>query len=804
MTQLLRSYRIAHSRIDPFERALRENTPLSSIKDPAAFVEFLNQTNQKTSLMAEQLKILSVQNDALNQKSETSEKELAALKDEISVLKTAQADKDVTKPDDSKGDEGEDMFSYDDEIRKVDAELGSTDEQMIRLTSEINALKEELAVAKKSPEPDTRDAEIKSLKDLLDQRLNQLADWETRAEKERSVHASTLEEKKTQIENLEVLNKKYSTERDDLSTKLGRMSKSTTSLSAEIEGYKKKVAELESRLKATETLTPLSKKNMRKKAKAIETPLTSPLESPQTEALKAEVSKLKAEIAEKDSRIDQLAKQRKTEEGLREEIETLEESIAAMGHDNIEAKNKLKEAENDSAALKSLISKLEKELESSSVEIETLKSNAVALEKISQDRFKELTTLKEVIAKAQVELKSLRQDSADLKVAREELASKENEIRALGKREKELKNETARLKRQSSDYVSEIKSLKDQVSTVNARGVTWADEKRKLQRDNQRLEREKAESMSESKKTSHELETVRAELSSLQPKVKQLEEEVAQLQKEKNLANEAVDLKTQQYDNAQKLIASMRDEALEVSTQIKEAKSQVASLEEERDEVQRHLTERTREAETMRRMLADAREQADAKVRDMRSRMETAIEDRDQFEDKYSSLARNRSREVEVFKIQVHELESQVERCRNGKDEFETRLKESRQRWEELERNEENAIAEAQEMRSAVLNLRSALDASEQQARNMEKQMADLRKLLEESQSRYERANKELQGMRSQLSGADVAYLKNIFLQFLGAKEDKTRVHLIPVLKSLLGFTENEQQQALQYLQRLK
>ena len=56
---LLSSYRIAHARvgaIETFEASLREYTPLTSINDASAFVEYLGQLNVKSDMLMEELK----------------------------------------------------------------------------------------------------------------------------------------------------------------------------------------------------------------------------------------------------------------------------------------------------------------------------------------------------------------------------------------------------------------------------------------------------------------------------------------------------------------------------------------------------------------------------------------------------------------------------------------------------------------------------------------------------------------------------------------------------------------------------
>ena len=75
--ELLRSYRIAHARvstIEPFETTLRENTPLTSINDPAALVEYLNQLNLKSDMVLDELKRVSSERASFKQKLEEAEK----------------------------------------------------------------------------------------------------------------------------------------------------------------------------------------------------------------------------------------------------------------------------------------------------------------------------------------------------------------------------------------------------------------------------------------------------------------------------------------------------------------------------------------------------------------------------------------------------------------------------------------------------------------------------------------------------------------------------------------------------------
>ncbi|KAI0542791.1 hypothetical protein GGR58DRAFT_452034 [Xylaria digitata] len=476
---------------------------------------------------------------------------------------------------------------------------------------------------------------------------------------------------------------------------------------------------------------------------------------------------------------------------------------------------------------------MKKKFDDLKVENHTLKSELGASQKTAQDRFKDLAQQKELNTKAQVQIKSLNQDLAAAKITQEEVTSKTNELRTLEKRVKELGHDNNRLQRLLSDRESELKLMNDRLAADKTARAKMEDEKRTLDRSIRRLQWENSELSVKTEKHRSELETALSQLSSVQSEsaalVKNLEGEIAKLKKENIVAKEEADSKARLLESAQGMMASMRHQVTELTMQRKEAQTQSESLEEELADAQKHLAERTREGETMRRMLAEMSEGADAQVREAKSRMEAAIEERDRIEDESSTLARRRAREAEDLRNKVRELEREVKALSNVKEGLEEHEREWRRRREELEQIEEKANAETEDMRSTISSLRSALDASEQQVRDTEKQKADLRKLLDEARSRYERANKELKNIQSRLNlggvsnvassgrsstdstrsgangslakgpygGPDTAYLKTVFLQFLKVRDDKVRLQLIPVLGKLLGFDKQEEQQGM-------
>ncbi|KAL1856487.1 hypothetical protein VTK73DRAFT_8230 [Phialemonium thermophilum] len=899
--ELLRSYRIAHGRatsIEPFERALRENTPLTSIKDPGALIEYLNQLNLKSDMVMDELKRVSTERDSYKKKAEETDKELTALKDEVATLKTVKQDgsteqKEELKPDEAKDtasddkspapapaknpvsqvlnifspkqkphksspeeaanedvpESSEDLFSYESELPELRAELALAQEHSAGLVESLENVSRELSEVRDSAAVNAsaetqlraRIEEITVLEKRLDEAHQKLQQAEASLEEETKRSRDLAKEQEGKLAASESRNAKLDVELKKAAEMKATLDKRISNLTSEIESLKQskleneaKIDELTKSLQAktakdvssagpAATTTPAAttsgggKKKNKKKKKAAN--LTA--ETPVVEELRAEIDRLKDEVFKKDEQIQRLESKRKTEDELREEIESLQENLVNIGQDHVEAKEQIKALESERKSLKERIAALEQDLAASTSSAKdttriqsdyeslkqefdelkakstTLQSDLGAAQQLAQSRYKDLTELREVLQKVQPELKSLRQDSASLKAAKEELAAKSGELRNLER---------------PSDREDEAKSLREKLAAETGARLRAEDEKRVAGRDLRRAEAEKIELSAKEEKTARELQRVQEELAKLRPRVQELEDETTRLRKEADVLREEAELKTTQYANAQKLLGSMRDQTAELSIQLKENQAQCESLDEELAETRKMLNERTREAETMRRLLADA-----------------AIEERDRLEDESATLARKKAREVEELRTKIRDLERELRTVADQKDELEGREREWRKRREELEAYEERASAEVHEMRSTVSNLRSALDASEQQVRETEKQKSDLRRMLDDYRVRYDKLSKDLKSVQARLSStaasagrssvdstrssgvvngspgpqgpADVMYLKTILLQFLEQKDNKLRAQLVPVLGKLLKFDKTDEQKWLAAVQ---
>lgn len=744
---MLRSYRIAHGRatsIEPFERALRENTPLTTIKDPDALTEYLNQLNLKGDMVMDELKRVSTEKEDFKKKYAAADKEISELKEKVAALeaaKTAAEDDNATrktedtvvepvkeeagtptspqtsavkspvqsvmglfspkqkpiKDEDVSKEDGEDFFSYDNEIPQLQADVESKNQEIQKLQSEVESLRTELETAKENSaslaenlekasrelsesrddsavkeslqtQVSARDIEIKTLTERLGKSEEQLKELEAQLEKEKAATTAVIKDKEERLaetcalySELETGLKKVTeakaaldTRIVDLTTEIKTLRQSKTENEQKIEELNKQLqvapptpsttAPSESLEAPAATATPASasskKKNKKKKGKgganaasaptdtptagdASPQPPASPAIGPTVSELQAEIVTLKRDVSTKDGQIEKLSKQRKTEEDLREEIETLRENLLDIGQDHVTAKDKIKTLEAEKKQLQERISELETTLEASSSSAEsnsklqaeyasmkqefddlktrstTLQSDLGAAEQLAQSRYKDITELREVLQKAQPELKSLRQEAALLKSTKDELNAKAAELRAMEKREKEFKTEVSRAQRLAADRETEIKTLREKLQSETNSRLRLEDSQRVSGRDLRRAENEKIELSAAAEKAGRDLQKLQDEMTKLRPRVKELEEEAAKLRKENDIHREDAELKTSQYTNAQNLLGSMRDQTHELSVQLKESQAQAEGLEEEIAETRKLLGERTREAETV-------------------------------------------------------------------------------------------------------------------------------------------------------------------------------------------------------------
>lgn len=202
---LLLNYRTAHklnASIEPFEATLREHTPLTSIADPSALVEFLNQRSVQSSMVMEELKRVSVEHsnvlkerDELKVQLDAAEKKARDAFDDAAGLRREREEQRAAKDaDDREADRPsntaskDEFFSYDNEISNADNEIeqnGTSEpsEEVAQLKRRSEELSVENATLREHLETARSDLEsMKSTVQSRDADINQLrADLESNA-----------------------------------------------------------------------------------------------------------------------------------------------------------------------------------------------------------------------------------------------------------------------------------------------------------------------------------------------------------------------------------------------------------------------------------------------------------------------------------------------------------------------------------------------------------------------------------------------------------------------------------------------
>lgn len=483
--------------------------------------------------------------------------------------------------------------------------------------------------------------------------------------------------------------------------------------------------------------------------------------------LQDQLEKLQTQLMERDTALQNMRSKLKDQEGLQEEIEDLKDSLSNFGNEHVTAKAKVKELQAEKETLQKTVADLKRELaelqeshassnasadhkhQNLTSQFEDLKSKAAQLQtdlsaaqQLASSRFKELSEMRTLMQKAQPELTSLRSEVGELKAIKEAHNERGVQLKRLEARQEEMRADFEAQKRLVSERELEIRNVRQQLHQEGNSKTRAEDGHNKAQQEIQRLETERRQATESLDQLSKDLSKARDEITFSRGRLRDLEQQMIRLKRDNEGLKEDVDLKTAQYTSAQSLMSSMRDQSAELAVQMKEVRDRCENLDEEVADAHRLLSERSREGETMRRLLADVEGKADSRMREMKDRMETAIEERDRAEDEASTAGRRRARELEDLRNKVREAERSMKQAEEDKEELEAAQRDWKRRREELEQRSEHSTREAEEVRRAMGELRDALDGSEQQMRGAEKQRTELQRGMEDTQHRLEKLQK--------------------------------------------------------------
>ena len=491
--------------------------------------------------------------------------------------------------------------------------------------------------------------------------------------------------------------------------------------------------------------------------------------------LEQDVSELRAELSTRVDAIERLSKQLKDQEDLKEEIETLRDDLLHQGQEHVEARDALKSAQIQKNALQESVDRLEEELletraaVASSVDKEAvhkeilgqhdklkrkcsdLENNLASSEQLAAGRFKDITDLKDLLAKAQPELRSLRNEVAELKTAKEDLKNRTGELTRLEGRHGDIKAELKGLSKRLGDKDLEIRELHQKIEQETTTRTRLEKDVEKSQSDLQSSETRRQETATYSSQLEKDLSRAKEESSTLRTKLRDLDDQLLTTTRETSSLREELSLKTALHTSSQAVVSSLRDQTHELNMQAREASNRADNLEEELAEAQRMLSERTREGQTMRMLLDQSSSGTEVRIREMKERMDKALEERDRIEDEASVAQRRMMREVEDARNKARDAQRGFKVLEDEKEELENRLREWRRRRDELEEVSSRASREVEEVRAAMTGLREALDESERQVRELDVQKAEIRRVGDEAKERVEKLTKANKNLTEEL-----------------------------------------------------
>lgn len=582
---LLKAYRLEKKKaelVKLFEQVLGEHTPVSSIAEPKALVEYLDGLDQRTKLMKEELERVSdahsrlrKRNIAAAQELEKAKEELKQKDEEIRSLKEAspqdpseEAQQEAANTQSALKQSQEELEACKGELEKARDELDKSQQDLKASNEEIEKYKAELAEhSKVSDHVAALEKELESTKKLLEEKQLELA--KKQAEETASKSAIPLNSQ-TQTGTASKKNKK-------------------------------------------------GRKNRKADANAQSTSQSDTVPETVADAsnLEQEIAQLKATIIEKEERISQL------ESELRDTSSKLEEQTKALDARDKDLASYVEDAKRSESSIQDLEQKLEHystELEESSKKLKDTErkladassksTEMAALHMKNGDLDREVQRLQKQLEAEQASHKSVLKEASELKPMLEEAVKKaeieqkrrqdsENSLKLF----KDKSDKSAKvLQSEKSELQSKLRELENRISSTESSAASA-----KLSQET--MNRQLEETRLRASEANAQIELMRDELAESQ---RVAQERLQELIMARALVNE------RQADKENSLV---------------EAQRTITILKEERDQLEL-------ESESLSKRLVRETETLRQECNDLRQRLETCSKNCKTYEDDLLNVRR--------------------------------------------------------------------------------------------------------------------------------------------------------------------
>ncbi|KAI0203340.1 GRIP domain-containing protein [Astrocystis sublimbata] len=788
--EVLRSYRIAHTQIKTFEQALQENTPVSTIKEPDALLEYIKTFSMKSDMAMQELRRISAEKDNLQKQVTSSEQESAVLRNVIATLKSAKADAPTDKVAGKDGEQANTLSDHD-EVPKLRTELGARDEQITDLKSQMDTLKLELyaaqeqeAIAHKSF--DEAHAKMKVLDVTLELRSKQLKERGESLQKERS------------------LGETKAAELTKLSDHITQMKEVVAGLKGQLEDFRTTEAASNQAAPApavsAATAQANKKKNNKKKKKGgANTPLVvadtgssniSEAEGPSTadphsETLETKVATLEAQIAQTSNEynkeladlasrmqeIDSLRKEmadknsehRKTLEDLQmrnEECEEMQQHVIDIGEQAAQAARKLKALEEKHESLnkefssqKEQIENLQREKAKLNTQAEAAAGQAEEIESLRQQKI-ELDKQIEAAAtsgKAAGDDHELKSKAMEDKYAAK-VSTLQSNLRASEKLCQDRYKEIVYVKELCSKLQTEVKkgrqdsedlkSVREEL--VSGRNELRAVEKREKESKTElsRVTRLASDRESENKVLNDRLSAEKTSRAKLEDEKRTLGRDNRRLDADKADLVSRADKVSQELETAQFELASLRPKAQDLE-------EQVARLQKEQVSAKQDVELKTNQYKNAQNLLTSMR----AEHKELETQLKEAQNQQDSLQEELAEAQKHleaRTREAETMRRRIREENDKADlRVREMKSQMEAAIEE-RDRLEDEQSNAGRKRArEAEELKAKVRELERESKALNAKNKSLVVSDEESRRRREELERIEEKATADTQDLRA-------------------------------------------------------
>lgn len=794
--ELLKAYRalqVVDGYVKPFEKALGDITPAASIQDVEAFQQWAHNFTLKTQMSMDELRRVSQDLETLQQENKTLKEghavEVAGLKQQISDSADVQAKESSSEPDprqiedlqaeikrlhDISDEFTEQKQAYEQEIRtrkEVSEEsrqrAESAEKSSRRAKEEVETVRSEAMSAQELLRAEIIDLKVLHTQELRKIQANQavptpsvkpstpsdsvtlaeglkedegpnigtpLSKGQKKRQKKKKAGGKNNDETETSTfadvkeptedgsgdaeshEQIRILTK----ERDDLQLELDTLRATSDLYSTEKSSHEDKIRKLTEHQESIEELRDMVKDVGNELVEARD----------QVKALVSEKESLKTQLNTLNSSLEE-SKNEKAD--LLSKLSILESTVQSDGE--------LQAVEQARNTLQAKLDETEDKLKAVTKDLEIA-------EKLSADRFRDLSTAKDGLRLTASELNELKKSHQKLTVDKASVdvsvKSLDARSRALERAEKDRRDELTAAQKSLAAREKEIKVIQATFKEEEVRRKSEETRASSLKLEVTKLTTLRDSIISSRNDLNGQLTSVRAQLEDANSKLAALQQIRNKLTQERDAAQEELQMGQAKFDSSQSLMESQREQTIDMQHRLREMRDRYEAMEEELSESQRSLTERAREAETLRRLLSEIEGSQESRLREMRQRMESAIAERDKAEDEAAYNGKKRAREVEDLKEKLIDMERTSRKASLEKQDLQIS-------FENLQRASESARAlheakdrDVSELRGTMSELSHSLREAESQISSLEQDRITLRSALKDCTTKLDRLNADV------------------------------------------------------------